>query len=220
MTNEILFIPTANANALILSQKKTIVSTYCSMSSACPSGRCNSRCDVIIEAREHLEGTRLNSNACLLDGEMAAGIGEYKVGKNVLLKAMGLGSCIGVALFDYSTGISGMAHILLPGSSNDGKTKHAENAIKTMRNEMLDKGAVKRRIVAKFAGGAQIFKHMNLEALQIGDRNIKSVEETLKKERIKIVAQDTGGEIGRNVLFNAIDGSMIIKYSNGKIVWM
>ncbi|MBP2029989.1 chemotaxis protein CheD [Methanohalophilus levihalophilus] len=220
MTNEILFIPTANANAVIMSRQKTIVGTYCSLSGACPSDRCHAQCNVLVEARGHLEGTMLNSDARLLDGEMSAGIGEYKIGKNVLLKAMGLGSCVGVALFDYSTGISGMAHVLLPGASNDGKTKHAENAIRAMRDEMIEQGAVKRRIVAKFAGGAQIFKHMSLEMLQIGDRNIKSVEETLKRERIEIVGQDTGGEIGRNVLFNAIDGSMIIKYSNGKVLWI
>jgi chemotaxis protein CheD len=220
MTCEILFMPTTNANVVVLSQQERIVSIYCSLSGVCSHDRCHSCCDVIIEAKNHLNGTKVNPDARLLDGELVAGIGEYKIGKNVLLKAMGLGSCIGVTLFDYSTGICGIAHILLPGASNDEKTKHAENAIKTMRDEMITQGAIKRRIVAKFAGGAHIFKHMNLDMLHIGERNAKSVEETLKKERIKIVARDTGGNIGRNVFFNAADGSMIVKYSNGKVLWM
>jgi chemotaxis protein CheD len=34
------------------------------------------------------------------------------------------------------------------------------------------------------------------------------------------VATDTGGNIGRSILFNTIDGSMIIKYSSGKAAWL
>ncbi|ABE51358.1 Chemoreceptor glutamine deamidase CheD [Methanococcoides burtonii DSM 6242] len=156
----------------------------------------------------------------LLEGELSAGIGEYKMGKDVLLKAMGLGSCVGVVLYDQSTRMAGIAHVLLPGASSDGKTKHAETAITTMLEDMVSNGARRRHICAKFAGGAQIFKHMSLDILKIGDRNIKSVEETLAKEKIKILATDVGGDMGRNVLFNTIDGSLIVKYSNGELLWM
>jgi chemotaxis protein CheD len=61
---------------------------------------------------------------------------------------------------------------------------------------------------------------MNMEMLKIGDRNIKSVQDTLKEEGIDIVATDTGGNVGRSILFNTIDGSMIIKYSSGKAAWL
>ena len=142
------------------------------------------------------------------------------MGKNVLLKAMGLGSCVGVVLYDHSTRMAAIAHVLLPGASNDGKIKHAGTAIATMLEEMISNGARRKHISAKVAGGAQIFKHMNLDILKIGDLNIKSVEETLKKEKIKISAKDVGGNLGRNVLFNAVDGSLIVKYSNGKLLWM
>jgi chemotaxis protein CheD len=159
-------------------------------------------------------------NVRTLDGELSAGIGEYKIGKNILLKVMGLGSCIGVILSDVSTGICGIAHVLLPGASNAGEAKYAETAIEKMFEDMVKMGARKSRITAKFAGGAQVFKHMNLEILKIGDRNAISVEEALVKRNIPILAKDVGGEVGRNVIFNPMDGSMIVKYTKGDILWL
>ena len=61
---------------------------------------------------------------------------------------------------------------------------------------------------------------MNLEILKIGSRNAISVEETLIKNKIPILAKDVGGEVGRNVIFNPVDGSMIVKYTKGGILWL
>lgn len=49
----------------------------------------------------------------------------------------------------------------------------------------------------------------------IGSRNSISVEETLGKKKIPILAKDVGGEVGRNIIFNPMDGSMIVKYTKG-----
>lgn len=137
---------------------------------------------------------------------------------------MGLGSCIGVILSDVSTGICGIAHVLLPGASDRGETKYAETAIEKMVEDMVKMGGARRsRITAKFAGGgAQVFKHMSLDILKIGDRNAISVEETLIKKNIPILAKDVGGgEVGRNVIFNPADGSMIVKYTaKGEVLWL
>lgn len=220
MSSNIAFISTANAKAIILSRNETLMGSYCSKRDSCAYGHCTQKCEIIAEAKSHLCGSVQSSNVEVLEGEMVAGIGEYRIGKNVLLKAMGLGSCVGITLYDPSKCIGGIAHVLLPGASSEGKTKHAETAIKTMLEEMINSGARRRNICAKFAGGAQIFKHMNMEMLKIGDRNIKSVQDTLKEEGIDIVATDAGGNVGRSILFNTIDGSMIIKYSSGKAVWL
>ncbi len=53
---------------------------------------------------------------------------------------MGLGSCIGVILSDVSTGICGIAHVLLPGASDRGETKYAETAIEKMVEDMVKMG--------------------------------------------------------------------------------
>lgn len=151
--------------------------------------------------------------------EILVGIGEYKVGMGIL-KTIGLGSCVGVTLYDPYKKLGGLSHIMLPGNSTNGNTKYADVAIGKMLEEMIDLGAKKGRIVAKMAGGAQIFKHMTLDLLKIGERNISSVEDKLKREGIKVIARDVGGAIGRSIFFNTADGKVLVKYSNGEERWL
>ncbi len=220
MNSEVLFVSNKIGKALFFAQRDVIVKSYCSPSRTCShNDRCQ-ECALTDEVKKYLENRTPNSNIKTLDSEMAVGIGEVKIGKKALLEAMGLGSCIGVALYDMSTGIAGIAHVLLPGASQNGETKYAETAIESMLDDMINKGARKSKIVSKFAGGANVFKHINLEILKIGSRNAISVEETLKKKKIPILSKDVGGEVGRSVMFNPLDGSMIIKYTKGDVFWI
>jgi chemotaxis protein CheD len=220
MNGDVLFTSRGSGKAIFFTMKDVIIKSYCSLSSTCSfRDRCQS-CDIIDIAKSYLMDRTSNSNIGTLDGELRAGIGEYKIGKRVLLEAMGLGSCIGVVLFDISTGISGIAHVLLPGASPNGETKYAETAIEKMLDDLIKQGARRSQIASKFAGGSQIFKHMNLEILNIGIKNAISVEETLIKNKIPILAKDVGGEVGRNVMFNPVDGSLIVKYTKGGMLWL
>ena len=46
------------------------------------------------------------------------GMADYKVGKNpATLISYGLGSCIGVSLYDPQTKVGGLLHIMLPDST-------------------------------------------------------------------------------------------------------
>ncbi|MCQ1535945.1 chemotaxis protein CheD [Methanosarcina sp. KYL-1] len=220
MNVTILFTWNENGKAIFLTERNVLVKSYCSLSNTCSFQDCFQSCDMTNAAKGYLVDTTSNPSIVTLDGELSAGIGEYKIGKNVLLKAMGLGSCVGVVLSDVSTGICGIAHVLLPGASNNGETKYAETAIEKMLEDMIKLGARKSKISAKFAGGSQVFKHMNLEILKIGNRNARSVEETLINKNIPILAKDVGGDVGRNVIFNPVDGSMIVKYTKGEVLWL
>ncbi|KKG15617.1 chemotaxis protein CheD [Methanosarcina sp. 2.H.T.1A.6] len=220
MSGDILFVSNESGKAVFLTSGDVLLKSFCSLSNTCSSRDSCRSCDMINGAKSHMMGTKSNLNIKSLDGELSAGIGEYKIGKNVLLKVMGLGSCIGVILSDVSTGICGIAHVLLPGASNNGETKYAETAIEKMFEDMIKMGARKSRITAKFAGGAQVFKHMSLDILKIGNRNAISVEETLIKKNIPILAKDVGGEVGRSVIFNPVDGSMIVKPTKGDVLWL
>lgn len=149
-----------NEKAVLFTKGEVIIKSYCSLPGNCPSQeRCQS-CETLDRAKKHLKNKTLNSNVKILDGELSVGIGEYKIGKRALLQAMGRGSCIGIFLFDASTGIGGIAHILLPGASKNGETKYAETAIDKMLEDMIKLVARRSKIVSKFAGGAQVFKHM------------------------------------------------------------
>lgn len=220
MNNKILSISNKAGKAVFLTNRDVLVKFYCSLSSTCQFKDYCQSCDLITAAKNYLADGKSNSGIVTLDEELSAGIGEYKIGKKVLMEVMGLGSCVGVILFDMSTGICGIAHVLLPGASRNGETKYAETAIEKMLEDMVKQGARKSKIISKFAGGAQVFKHMNLEILKIGNRNAISVEETLIKYKIPILAKDVGGDVGRNVIFNPVDGSMIVKYTKGGVVWL
>ena len=76
-----------------------------------------------------------------------------------IITTLGLGSCIGIALYDPSTKIGGLAHIMLPDSTkmrnNSNIAKFADTGIEELLNRMIKAGAVKSRLVAKIAGGAK-----------------------------------------------------------------
>jgi len=76
---------------------------------------------------------------------------------------------------------------------------------------MLAEGANKHNIVAKIAGGAQMFSFSNNSILNIGERNVLATRKKLKDLGIRIVSEDTGGNYGRTILLNSEDGSLTVK---------
>ena len=105
---------------------------------------------------------------------------------------------------------------MLPSSleikNNSNKAKFADTAIDEMIKEMIALGAKKRNLVAKLAGGAQMFKFSNQnDILRVGERNAIACKEKLKDVGIRIVAEDTGGNFGRTIELSSEDGSLMIK---------
>jgi len=133
------------------------------------------------------------------------GMADYKTGRNPSsLISYGLGSCVGIALYDSINKIGGLAHIMLPDStqarSAENPAKFANTALPLMLEEMLKMGAVKQRITAKIAGGAQMFTFANAtDVMRVGERNAEAVRALLKKMDIRMLADDTGGNYGRTV---------------------
>lgn len=132
------------------------------------------------------------------------------------LTTLGLGSCVGICLWDTTSGIGGLAHIMLPDSSkiknNLNIYKFADSAIDELIRQMGIKGAPKSRLKAKIAGGAQMFAFQaQNEAMRVGILNVEAVREKLKKEGIPIVAEDTGGSHGRTIEFYPQTGKLVIR---------
>ena len=141
------------------------------------------------------------------------GIGEYRVVKAPgVLVSLGLGSCVGVALYDPERKIGGLAHVMLPSSNGATRVtnpgKYADMAIKMMIQEMVKQGASKRRLLAKIAGGATMFKN---KKSSIGDRNVESVRRILREEGIRIVGEDTGKDYGRSIEFDLETGELRVR---------
>jgi chemotaxis protein CheD len=130
------------------------------------------------------------------------------------LKTLGLGSCVGVTLYDPVTKTGGMAHVMLPSSdiSRDerlNKAKYADTAIPEMIRLLEQSGVRRSNLVAKMAGGSQMFKTGN-DQLRIGPRNIEACKEMLKKLWIPLASEETGGSIGRTIELDTVTGELHI----------
>jgi chemotaxis protein CheD len=134
-----------------------------------------------------------------------------------VLKTTGLGSCVGVTLFDSRVKVAGMAHVMLPSSdiAREGSlniAKYADTAIPELINKMLLLGAMINRIEAKLAGGAQMFAFTgNSDTMRIGPRNVESCKEMLKRYSIPIKAEDTGANYGRTIELDCETGILHIR---------
>lgn len=138
-----------------------------------------------------------------------------------ILKTTGLGSCVGLTLYDRVKKISGMAHVMLPDSSiaRDGvinKAKYADTAVPELLAQMEKLGARRERLEAKLAGGAQMFAFSSNtpETMRIGPRNVESCREALRRLAIPIVAEDTGGNYGRSIELDGDTGMLVIRSAN------
>ena len=135
---------------------------------------------------------------------------------------MGLGSCVGVALYDKNTKTAGLVHVMLPDSTkvrqNQNRAKFADTGIDYLIELLEKEGAKKSSLTAKIAGGAQMFAFSSSnDMLRVGERNVEAVKDKLKKLGIRILAEDTGLNYGRTVEFYPETGDFIIK-SVGKLV--
>ena len=132
------------------------------------------------------------------------------------LTTLGLGSCVGIALWDTASGVGGLAHIMLPDSTkiknNSNRYKFADSAIDELIREVVAHGAARSRIKAKIVGGASMFAFQSQnEEMQIGKANVDAVKIKLKKEGIPLVAEDTGGSRGRTIVFYPQTGRIHIR---------
>ena len=148
-------------------------------------------------------------------------MGEIEVTESPhLLGVVGIGSCVAVALYDSYTRIGGLAHIVLPymeeAHDNSHPARFADVAIGMMIDEMKRQGARIRNIGAKIFGGANMFPEIipSHSTMDVGKRNILAVREELKRHNIEIILEEVGGHIGRTVLFDTGDGSVLVKTAN------
>jgi len=155
-----------------------------------------------------------------MDDMILVGMADLNVTKSPgALTTLGLGSCIGIALYDGAVKVAGLAHIMLPSSeqivNNSNVAKFADTAVVRLLNDMSRLGANKGNIKAKLAGGAQMFAYNSTnELMRIGARNIEAARAVLGQLRVPIIAEDVGNTYGRTVELYAEDGRFLIKTIN------
>ncbi|MEK6266316.1 MAG: chemotaxis protein CheD [Clostridium sp.] len=149
--------------------------------------------------------------------EIKVGIADLNVAYSPdKLITVGLGSCVGIAIYDKSLALGGLAHIMLPDSSQFNKVtneiKFADLAIPILVQDMLKRGAKLRNMRAKIAGGASMFNFADKSIIMdIGSRNGIAVRNALKVLSIPIIAEDIGGNKGRTLIFDTTSGVLSIR---------
>lgn len=138
---------------------------------------------------------------------VSVGLGEVKTTQDPreVLTCLGLGSCVGVCMYDPVAKLAGMVHIVLPdsyGEPEQDQGKYADTGVPLLLNQMIDAGALKSRIIVKIAGGARMSRAKGIgDAFRIGERNAEAVQTALDNCSLSIKATDTGGHHGRTMRF-------------------
>ncbi len=156
------------------------------------------------------------------------GMAQWFVGKAPgIITTIGLGSCVGVTLYDPITKIGGMLHLMLSDSTrfaytnNINRAKFADTGIRDMYDKLIELGASKKDIVAKITGGAQMFeiKEGN-DLLNIGDRNVEATRKTLGELQIAILGEDVGDTYGRTIELDLDNGNLKVTTVNRDVKYI
>ncbi len=148
---------------------------------------------------------------------VTVGLGEIKAATPAsaeVLLALGLGSCVGVVLFDPVARAGGMAHVVLPEPPEGTAVspKFATHAVPLLLERVLALGAERRRLVCAIAGGAQVLAVGTVhDSFRIGERNVAAVRAALHRLGIAPRAADCGGTTGRSLRLSLSDGRVAVK---------
>lgn len=137
-----------------------------------------------------------------------------------LLRALGLGSCIAMCVYDPISKIGSMTHIMLPRARTDKPSqpgKFADTAVPYVLKQLAAKGVPKSRLKVAISGGAELFTFDNTVAeLNVGTMNIAAVKKALTEVGLKVVAEDVGGKVGRTVVLDTTTGDVTVRLVGGQ----
>ena len=145
------------------------------------------------------------------------GMAEVKIASSPdVLVTRGLGSCLGIVLYDSSHKIGALNHAMLPlreqAKVKTNPAKFVDSVIPLMINKLKEKGCFESLITVKIFGGAHMFKSIPLDSsFNVGAKNINTAKEILKKHKIKLIGEDVGGNYGRTIFFELETGVVKVK---------
>lgn len=135
------------------------------------------------------------------------------------IRTSGLGSCVGVVLYDETKKTAGLLHVMLPDSSlgrsdSLNVAKFADTGIYSLMEMLKAEGVRPLSLKAKIAGGSQMFQFGSSDSIRIGPRNVEAVKKELARLSIPIIAEDTGGSSGRTIEFDPMTSALSIRTVN------
>jgi chemotaxis protein CheD len=150
---------------------------------------------------------------------IAVGLGDLHVSKTTDLVAYSLGSCIGICMWDPGSRVAAMAHVVLPTAPAGTVAtpgKFGDTAVPALLDALKRQGADLLRVRCKIAGGAAVLKLGGGGNLpNIGARNIDAVRAALTRAKIRILAEEVGGNQGRTVRLEPPSGRILVRTVRG-----
>jgi chemotaxis protein CheD len=151
------------------------------------------------------------------------GLSELAVSsaKEDVLVTYSLGSCLGLSLHAPSIGAAGLLHCMLPEASLDPEKARRRPAmfvdagVQALVDAMVARGANRRGLVAKVAGGANVFDDGGM--FRIGERNYAILRKVLWRNDILISAEDIGGTKARTMYVSVATGRVILRLGTEQV---
>ncbi len=141
-------------------------------------------------------------------------IAEMKIARTPdILITRGLGSCLGITIYDPLKKVGAMAHAMLPdidrAKVKSNPARFVNSVIRKMTEGLESSGGAKSRFIAKLFGGAHMFSFISADnILNVGQKNIDIALEVFKELGINVAVQETGGTFGRTIELNLEDGKV------------
>ena len=151
------------------------------------------------------------------------GISEMKISRRreEILVTYSLGSCVALCLVDPIIGAAGLIHCMLPQASIDAEKARRNPAmfvdlgVQALLDGMAALGSTRRTLVAKVAGGANVFDDRGM--FRIGERNLASLRKVLWKNDLLIAAQDVGGTKARTMYVSVATGKVLLRSGTSQV---
>ncbi len=139
------------------------------------------------------------------------GPGEYYITQRDMVIVTVLGSCVSACMRDPVAKVGGMNHFMLPDRDVEGplsaSARYGAYAMEVLINQLFALGARRERLEAKVFGAARVLPGMS----DIGRRNAAFAIDYLKRESIRVVAEDLGSNEPCKIYFFAQSGRVLLK---------
>jgi chemotaxis protein CheD len=112
-----------------------------------------------------------------------------------------LGSCVAVSVWDIKKKVGGVSHFLYPfiADRRQATAQYGNVAIRYLVKMFFDGGAKAKDLRAQVFGGAQ---SDSAACSKIAKENLQMARTIVKEYRITVVSEDTGGTMGRKLVYN------------------
>ncbi len=145
------------------------------------------------------------------------GMADFRVGDaSKVLVTRGLGSCVGIVIYDPQKKLGALAHAMLPSQElakfKSNPAKFVDSVVPLMIEKLKERGAYLKNLEAKLFGGAHMFSSIpEGSAFSVGKRNVEAARKILNSYGIKIIAEDVGENYGRSIFFDVETGKVKVK---------